>query len=82
VRNGASRSAYKEFPFRVLIVLKSAERRDNTAEKLLQSNPPIRTLVYLSTFSEVTADPVGKIWIRPADFEREAPNHAITSGLF
>ena len=82
VRNGASHSAYKEFPFRVLIVLKSAERRDNTAEKLLHSNPPIRTLIYLSTFSEVTADPVGTIWIRPADFEREAPNHAITSGLF
>lgn len=66
VANGASRSAYKEYPFRVLIVLKSAERRDNTAERLLDSNPPIRTLAYLSTFPEATADPVGKIWIRPA----------------
>jgi hypothetical protein len=67
VANGASRSAYKEYPFRVLIVLKSAERRENTADKLLHGNPPIRTLVYLSTLSEATADPVGKIWIRPAD---------------
>lgn len=67
VANGASRSAYKEYPFRVLVVLKSAERRDNTAERLLHNNPPIRTLAYLSTFPEATADPVGKIWIRPAD---------------
>jgi hypothetical protein len=68
VANGADRSAYKEYPFRVLIVLKSAARRDNTADKLLHGNPPIRTLAYLSTFSEATADPVGKIWIRPADY--------------
>ena len=75
VRNGASRSAYKEFPFRVLTVLKSASRRDNTAEKLLHGNPPIRTLVYLSTFAEVAADPVGKVWIRPAD-------QTLKTGLF
>ena len=35
VRNGASRSAFKEFPFRVLMILKNAERRNNTAEGLL-----------------------------------------------
>ncbi len=68
--NGAARTAYKEYPFRVLIVLKSAARRDNTAEKLLNGNPPIRTLAYLSNFSEVIEDPVGEIWIRPADLRR------------
>jgi hypothetical protein len=71
VRNGAPRSVYKEFPFRVLIVLKNAERRNNTAERLLESNPPILTLVHLSTFAEVMADPLGEIWIRPVDY-REA----------
>ncbi len=71
VRNGALRSAYKEFPFRVLTVLKNAERRNNTADGLLQSNPPILTLVHLSTFAEVIADPLGAVWIRPIDY-REA----------
>ena len=68
VQNDAPRSAYKEFPFRVLIVLKNAERRNNTAERLLQSNPPILTLAYLSTFAEVTANPIGPIWVRPSDY--------------
>ena len=71
VRNGATRDDYKKFPFRVLMVFKTAERRNNTAERLLQNTPPILTLVYLSTFEEVTRDPTGAIWIRPLDY-REA----------
>jgi Replication-relaxation len=71
VRNGAPRSDYKEFPFRVLIVLKNAERRNNTSERLAEISPPILTLAYLSTFPEVLADPVGAVWIRPVDY-REA----------
>ena len=71
LRNGAPRSAYKDYPFRVLMVFKSAERRNNTAERLLQNNPPILSMVYLSTFEEVKADPLGAIWLRPVDY-REA----------
>lgn len=71
VRNGAARSDFKEFPFRVLMVFKTAERRNNTAERLLQNNPPILTQVWLSTFTEVTTDPFGAVWFRPADY-REA----------
>jgi Replication-relaxation len=78
VANGALRSGYKDFPFRVLIVLKSAERRDNTAKRLLESNPPIRTLVYLSTFDEVSKNPVGNIWVRPVDY-REALGFVVSS---
>jgi len=70
-RNGSPRSAYKKFPFRVLIVLKNAERRNNTAERLIESNPPIFTFAYLSTLPEVLADPLGAVWIRPTDY-REA----------
>lgn len=69
VRNNAPRSAYKEFPFRVLIVLKNAERRNNTAERLLQNDPPILTLAHLSTFQEVSTNPLGRIWIRPTDYQ-------------
>ena len=68
VRNGAERSAYKEFPFRVLMVFKSAERRNNTAERLLQNNPPILTQACLATLEEVKVNPLGAIWCSPADY--------------
>ena len=70
VRNGAARSAFKEFPFRVLMVFKTAERRNNTAERLLQNNPPILTQVCLSTIEEVTRDPLGAIWFCPIDYRK------------
>jgi hypothetical protein len=72
VANGASRSAYKEFPFRVLFVMKSEQRRDNTASRLIAGNPPIRTIVYLSTLLETLSEPVGKIWIQPSNQKTRA----------
>jgi hypothetical protein len=71
VRNGGTRDEYKKFPFRVLMVFKSAERRNNTAIRLLQNNPPILKFVCLSTLEEVINDPTEAIWIRPVDY-REA----------
>ncbi len=68
VRSGGTRDDYKQFPFRVLIVFKTAERRNNTAERLLQHTPPILTQAWLTTFAEVTADPFGAIWVRPTDY--------------
>lgn len=68
VRNRAPRDDYKKFPFRVLMVFKTAERRNNTAERLLQNMQPILTMIWLATFADVTADPLGPIWIRPADY--------------
>lgn len=67
-RHGQPRSAYKDFPFRVLMVFKNAERRNNTAERILQGTPPVLTQVWLSTFAEVINDPLGSIWIRPLDY--------------
>jgi len=67
-RCGGSRDKFKEFPFRVLMVFKTAERRNNTAERLLQNNPPIFTQVVLSTFEEVTKNPLGAIWMCPRDY--------------
>jgi hypothetical protein len=74
VRNGGSRSQVKDFPFRVLMVLKSPERRNNTAARLAHNNPPILRQVWLTTLAEVTADPLGPIWILPADYR------AVTAG--
>jgi len=68
VKNGALRSAYKDYPFRVLIVFKNAERRNITTERLLKLTPPIFTQVYLATSDEARNDPLGAIWIRPLDY--------------
>lgn len=79
---GAPRSAYREYPFRLLIVLKTAERRNNVIEALLQGIPPVLTLAYLSTIDAVRANPLGAVWCRPVDY-RDATNgtpHAIRSG--
>lgn len=76
-RNGAARSAYKEYPFRVLMVFKTAERRNNTAERLLHNNPPILTHVWLTTFKEVTEQPLEEIWVRPVDYR-----HTLTGSSF
>jgi hypothetical protein len=64
-RHGAPRTAFKEYPFRVLIVCKSAERRNNIALRLLQNNPPIFTHAHLTTLAEVTVDPFGAVWLTP-----------------
>jgi hypothetical protein len=69
VRCGGERNAFDKFPFRVLIVVKTPERRNNIAERLLQNRPPILRQVYLSTFAEAVANPVGNIWIRPIDYQ-------------
>jgi hypothetical protein len=62
---GGQRTAYKDYPFCVLFILKNAERRNNTAERLLRLNPPIREQVWLSTFDEFLHDPLGAIWVQP-----------------
>ena len=76
VRNGATCADFRDYPFRVLMVLKSVERRNNAAERLAQSNPPILTQVWLATLAEATDDPLGAIWIQPSDYRditRETP---------
>lgn len=68
VRNGQPASAYKDFPFRILMVFKSAERRDNIGARLLKNNPSVLTQVWLTTMKEIIAEPVGAIRIRPLDY--------------
>ena len=56
---GGSREDYKQYPFRVLGVFKSEERLDNFAQRLLQTDPPIRHQFCLATLSDVISDPLG-----------------------
>ena len=72
--HGVPPSAYKEHPFRVLYVLKTKERRNNTAEHLLQATPPILSHVWLTTIDDITRDPLGPIWIRPIDYRDAVRN--------
>jgi hypothetical protein len=77
VRHGRPAADFEQFPFRVLIILKNAERRNNTAENLLLVRPPILTQATLTTFAEVTSNPLGPIWVRPIDYRA-----AITGSAF
>jgi len=74
VRNGKRRTDFEEFPFRVIFVVKNAERRNNLAERLAHNMPPILTQTWLTTQAEVSCNPLGAIWIQPADYR------AVTKG--
>jgi hypothetical protein len=75
-RLGHDRSEYKQFPFLMLFVFKTAERRNNTAEQLLWNNPPVQTQAWLSTIAEVTTNPLGRIWITPLDYQNASAETA------
>lgn len=68
VRYGSKRERYAEFPFRVLFVLRTAERRNNLAEALIALPTPILTQVWATTFAEVIASPLEPVWTRPLDY--------------
>jgi hypothetical protein len=67
-RNGGTVESRSEHPFRVLFALKSAERRNNIAERLLLIDPPILQMVMLGVFDDVVKDPLGAVWTCPADY--------------
>lgn len=67
-RNGDAATNYKQYPFRLLIVLNSRVRRDNLARRLLEHHPPILNQAYLATIEDVLKKPLDHIWIRPSDF--------------
>jgi hypothetical protein len=68
VRHGGERTKITDYPFRVLMVFKTAERRNNAAERLLQSIQPSFSQVCLATLAEATADPLGAVWMTPFDY--------------
>ncbi len=73
-RFGAPADAYQQFPFRVLIVCRTEERRNNVAAAMLTRRPPILTMVWLTTLDELCRDPLGMIWIRPIDYRHATAN--------
>jgi Replication-relaxation len=71
VRFGSTADKYKRFPFRVLVVCKSAARQRNLALRLLRNTPAIPKQFWLSHFDLVIADPLGSTWKRPADYSKQ-----------
>jgi Replication-relaxation len=67
-RNGRAAEDYRQYPFRVLFVCKSEQRRENIAKRLLESDPPIRHQVCLTNFADAIRGPLGQIWTTPADY--------------
>ncbi len=67
-RCGQAAESFREHPFRVLIILQNAERRNNTAERLMNCSPPLKFQAWLTTLDEVLRDPLGNIWICPGDY--------------
>jgi len=67
VKFAASKEAFTEYPFRVLMVFKSQARRDNVVAALLALNPPILKQCWTTTLEEVTRNPLGEIWKKPED---------------
>lgn len=67
-RCGGDTSEGWAFPFRVLVVVESDERRNNVAEALLLCFPPVLTLVWIGTRKQVLADPMSACWVCPADY--------------
>jgi hypothetical protein len=79
VKNGGEPTAFREYPFRVLMVFKTAERRNNIAEQLVRNNPPVLTRAWLSTQDEATKNPLGAIWVTPADYRTTVKGTAFDS---
>ncbi len=68
IRNGGRKEDFRDFPFRVLMVFRNTERRNNAAEQLLHNRPPIMTQVILTTMPEFLSAPLGQIWMQPIDY--------------
>lgn len=63
---GEKREDYKANPFRVLVVCQSEKRRNNLAEKLLETQPPFSTMILITTLAECVHGPLGEIWLTAA----------------
>jgi hypothetical protein len=64
---GASAHHCRDYPFRVLIICKSIERRNLLARALFESAARVRTFVLLTVASDAHTDPFGPVWLAPAD---------------
>lgn len=66
-RRGGAEAAPRAFPFRTLWTFPSRARLEGFAKMCHEHRPPILKMMWLATFNDALRDPLGPIWIRPAD---------------
>jgi len=64
VKNGATKERFREFPFRVLVVCKSVERRNGLAAAVMERKSPIRSQVQFCSKTDWGC-PLGEMWLTP-----------------
>lgn len=74
LRCGGTREEIADYPFRVLFVFQTAERRNNAAEKMLMLRRPIGSHSCLTTLAELIENPFGDIWITPHGYHQVTAN--------
>jgi hypothetical protein len=52
------------------MAFRTRERRNNAAIEMLHNDPPVRNQAWLTTQQEVTADPLGAIWMTPLTYQQ------------
>lgn len=67
-RFGAHSSSFKSYPFRVLIVVKTQERRNNLLERLIHCSKPVNGMIWVATLKELKEGPLDAIWINPRSY--------------
>lgn len=60
------------YPFRVLWLFKSRQRLMHFAAACLAHRPAIRTMPWLAVQEEAITDPLGRVWVCPADCPPQA----------
>jgi hypothetical protein len=80
-RRGYSKERYKEFPFRVMLIFRNRERRNNVAARLIANVPPILTMALMTTMAELRNNPLDSIWVRPLDYRRVLSNTLYDTNL-
>ncbi|CAN5716637.1 hypothetical protein BH10ACI4_BH10ACI4_38900 [soil metagenome] len=80
LRNGKLAAEFEKFPFRVLFVMKSRARLENTARTLVALRPPLRSQVWLTTLEDVVRDPLARIWITPNLICDQISHSAVVNG--
>jgi hypothetical protein len=81
-RSGSSDDKYRRHPFRVLLICKSQARCHSAAIRLLRSDPPVLSRVWLATIADVIASPLDAIWTRPGDYRHAAHRREVHAGQF
>ena len=63
--------------FRVLVVVRSAEGRDDFAEWLLETQPRFWTMILVTTHADCVRDPLGDILMTAAGYKETVPDHRV-----